>query len=442
MVQPAMRICAAAFLAVVATGLAGAVSAHAVPVSSIPTPGSDLATAPTNVVMIFSEAPDSKLSSITVLDGSGAVVSIGTAVPVPGLANGLRVTLVPLNRGVYTVAWRAISAVDAHLATGSFVFGVGTAPPHDSVQVTRRSIGDALSVPIGAIAGRWLLYAGLFVLLGSAFVGNLIYATPPRVTLQLATVALVASVIGLALVVWVQGSDAGVGPIALLGTSIGRAVLIRAAPLLIAGVAIAAQMRTWQPTVRGMGVVGVAAAGALLADAATSHAAAAVSHAGGHPPHLDVLVQWIHVSAAGAWLGGLVVLLACLRGQPTDESSRIARRFAVSAMIGISVVATTGVVRALTEIGSLENLVTTDFGRLLVAKSALLVALAALGAINHFRSVPAAGRRLRPLRRVGGTELAVGAIVLLFSASLVNLAPPADTPRTVVTEAAAARAAP
>jgi copper transport protein len=442
MLNPRTRLCAAALLAVVVMGIAGVVSAHAVPVSSIPSPGSDLASAPTNVVILFSEAPDSKLSAITVLDGSGAVVSIGTAVAVPGLANGLRVALVPLKRGVYTVSWRAISSVDAHLAAGSFVFGVGTAPPHDAAEVTTRSSDDALSVPMGAVTGRWLLYAGLFVMLGAAFVGNLIYGTPPRVTLPLAALALVASVIGLALVIWVQAIDAGVGPIALLGTSIARAVLIRAAPLVFAGVAIASQMRTWQPTVRGMGVVGLAAAGALLADAATSHAAAGVSHAGGHPPHLDVLVQWIHVSAAGAWLGGLVVLLACLRGQPTDETARIARRFAVSAMIGIAVVATTGVVRALTEIGSLANLVTTDFGRLLVAKSALLVALAGLGAINHFRGVPAAGRRLRPLRRVGGTELAVGAIVLLFSASLVNLAPPADRPRTVGTEAAAAGAAP
>jgi copper transport protein len=372
--------------------------------------------------MIFNEAPDATLSSIIVRDSSGAVVSIGPAVPVRGGPNALRVALLTLKPAIYTVDWRVVSAVDAHLASGSFSFGVGTAPPQNSEAVTGRSVDDALSVPIGAVAGRWLLYAGLFVLLGAAFVGNLIYATPPRVTLSLAAVAWVAGAIGLMLVVWVQASDAGIGPIVILGTSVGRSALIRGIPLLIAGIAIAAQMRRWRPTVRGLGTVGVATAGALLADAATSHAAAGVAaHAGGH---LDVLVQWLHVSAAGAWLGGLVVLLACLRGQPGDESARIARRFAMSAVIGIAVVAATGTFRALTEIGSIANLVTTDFGRLLVAKSFLLLVLAGLGAINHVRSVPAAGRMLGPLRRVGGTELVVGAIVLLFSASLVNLAPP------------------
>lgn len=421
------RIYAAALLALVASGLAPIASAHALPVSSTPSPGSNLATAPTEVVMIFNEAPDAALSSIIVRDSSGAIVSIGPAVPVRGGPNALRVALIPLKAAIYTVVWRVVSAVDAHLASGSFSFGVGTAPPQNSEAVTGRSVDDTLSVPIGAVAGRWLLYAGLFVLLGAAFVGNLIYATPPRVTLSLAAVAWVVGAIGLVLVVWVQASDAGIGPIPLLSSSVGRSALMRGIPLVIAGIAIAVQMRRWRPTVRGLGVVGAATAGALLADAATSHAAAGVAaHAGGHPAHLDVLVQWLHVSAAGAWLGGLLVLLACLQGQPNDETARIAKRFAMSAMIGISVVAATGIIRALTEIGSLENLVTSDFGRLLVAKSILLFVLAGLGALNHFRSVPAAGSLLRPLRRVGGTELAVGAIVLLLSASLVNIAPPAN----------------
>jgi copper transport protein len=439
------RIYAAALLALVASGLAPIASAHALPVSSTPSPGSDLATAPTEVVMIFNEAPDAALSSIIVRDSSGAVVSIGRAVPVRGGPNSLRVALLPLKAAIYTVVWRVVSAVDAHLASGSFSFGVRTAAPQNSEASTGRSVDDALSVPIGAVAGRWLLYAGLFVLLGAAFVGNLIYATPPLATLSLAAVAWVVGAIGLMLVVWVQASDAGIGPIALLGTSVGRSALIRGTPLLIAGIAIAVQMRRWRPTVRGLGVVGVATAGALLADAATSHAAAGVAaHAGGHPAHLDVLVQWVHVSAAGAWLGGLVVLLACLRGRPGDESARIARRFAMSAVIGIAVVAATGVFRALTEIGSIANLVSTDFGRLLVAKSFLLLVLAGLGAINHFRSVPAAGRMLEPLRRVGGTELVVGAIVLLLSASLVNLAPPQSALRnnTTASSAQAARADP
>ena len=66
------------------------------------------------------------------------------------------------------------------------------------------------------------------------------------------------------------------------------------------------------------------------------------------------------------------------------------------------------------------------FGHLVIAKTGLLGVLAALGAVNHFRNVPAAGRTLGGLRRVGSVELLVGATVLLLSASLVNLAPPVE----------------
>ena len=82
--------------------------------------------------------------------------------------------------------------------------------------------------------------------------------------------------------------------------------------------------------------------------------------------------------------------------------------------------------RALSEIGPLQNLAFTDFGRLLVAKSALLGVLGGLGFINHFRSVPGAGKSLGLLRRIGSMELIVATTVLILSATLVNLAPPAQ----------------
>jgi hypothetical protein len=50
--------------------------------------------------------------------------------------------------------------------------------------------------------------------------------------------------------------------------------------------------------------------------------------------------------------------------------------------------------------------------------------IGSLGAFNHFFSVPAAGRSLGLLRRVGSVEVLVGATVVLLSATLVNLAPP------------------
>jgi hypothetical protein len=62
---------------------------------------------------------------------------------------------------------------------------------------------------------------------------------------------------------------------------------------------------------------------------------------------------------------------------------------------------------------------------LVLLKAGLVLLLAALGAINRYRNVPWAARRLRGLRRVGSAEVVAGTAALLTAAGLVNVSPPA-----------------
>jgi len=172
---------------------------------------------------------------------------------------------------------------------------------------------------------------------------------------------------------------------------------------------------------RMFGLVAASAAAAMLVDVATGHAAA------GSIAPFQVLTQWLHIASAGLWVGGLAALLLTVRGAPDEAKAGIARRYATWAGIGLAIVALTGVIRAVSEIGSLDALVSTDYGRVVLIKSVLLAFLAALGASNHYINIPAAPRRLTGLRRVGSVELALGALVLAFSALLVNLAPPVSS---------------
>ncbi len=66
----------------------------------------------------------------------------------------------------------------------------------------------------------------------------------------------------------------------------------------------------------------------------------------------------------------------------------------------------------------------------MLAKVALFVVLAGLGAINRYRNVPRASRMLRGLRRVASTEVVVGAAVVVVAAALVNVAPPVASAAT------------
>ena len=265
-----------------------------------------------------------------------------------------------------------------------------------------------------AIAGRWLLLVGLCLLVGASFVATVIYPTPRRSLLRLSAVAWITAIVGLcAVLLTLVGED--------LDVPLWRVGVLRSAPLLVVGIAIVAERGAAQPTTRGMATIGIAAAAAMLADVGTIHLAHA---ADGHPEHVEVFVHWIHVVGVGTWVGGLAALLVSLPREGGTAIASVVRRFSVSAGIGIGVVSVTGLMRAIQQLGPLDNLLTTDFGRLLVAKSVLLVALAALGAGQRLVSVPAATRWLGPLRRIGGTELAVGAVVLLLASALVNVPPP------------------
>jgi copper transport protein len=265
------------------------------------------------------------------------------------------------------------------------------------------------------------MYLGLLALLGAGFFGVAIARPPALVLRRLLPGAWIVAVVGTAAVLTDQLAEAGVDLPDAFATSFGPAIVERGVPLLIAGlaVAVAARQGGWHRPATA--VVAAAAAGALIADVLSSHAAA------GRNPTIDIVIQSLHVVAVGLWLGGLVGLLLTVRRQPaTALTGRTAKRFSWLATVGIATVAVTGILRAIGEVGSIDGLLSSDFGHLVIAKSGLLGVLALLGAVNHFRNVPAASRVLTGLRRVGTTEILVGGTVLLLSATLVNIAPPSS----------------
>jgi copper transport protein len=423
-----------------ALALAGPALGHALLKSSDPAAGQSLSASPDAVTITFTETPDPQLSTITVLDSTGATVDTGPAQVVPGQPTQLRVALPQLQPGVYTVSWRTLSTVDGHLATGSYAFGVGVAPPPATGNSSGSVAGSSALSPLG-VAGRWLLYAGLIVLLGVCWMllrGGPLPGWPSlpdtRPLGPIVGLAAVAAGVGSLVVIGDQMLTAGVGLAQLPGTSLATSAALRLAPLVVGLVAFGLIRRN-HTSRAAIVLLGIAALGGMVADVALSHAAA------GGQPLLDSAVQWLHIAAAGFWLGGLAAMLVWMRRRAPDESAgAVARRFSRVATVGIALVVVTGVLRAISEVGTLDALVNTDFGRVVVAKSVLLAGLAGLGAINHFRHVPRGVAGVAGIRRIGPLEIVVGAVVLVLSATLVNLAPPAEnqpsTPQNVVVSGA------
>ena len=397
----------------------GAVSAHALLRSSEPAAGSTLGSGPDAITLTFSETPDLRLTTVKVLDSAGGDHVAGPVAAVAAPAASITIPIGKLGDGVYTVTWRTVSSVDGHISAGTFAFGIGTPPPSGPPGSPVGGTSQSGSPP--AILARWLLYLGLVGLLGAAFVAGAVARRSVPDLLAMAAASWILTAAGTVGVVAVQWAETGAPVETLASTSVGTAALARGIALGLIGAALASLAALPRLGGRpGWLAVGVMAAIALVVDVATGHAAAGP----GWLP--QVAVQALHGLGAGVWVGGLAAILVLLRTTPPGDRLAAARRFSTWAGVALGVVALTGAIRAIGEIGTLEALTGTDFGRVVIAKTGLLLVLAGLGALNRFVTLRSAARIVTGLRRIGGAEVVLAVAVLGLSALLVNLTPPAS----------------
>ncbi len=411
---------------------AGEAGAHAGLVRSDPAAGAALGASPASVRLTLSERAEPSLSVVRVLDAGGAAQQNGPPAAVPGDPSSLQVPLRTLRRGVYTVTWRSLSAVDGHATSGSFAFGVGATPTGAAARATSTSPGGSAA----EMLARFLLIAGLVALLGGAVGGIARFAGAGGVDVRLAACGWLLAAAGLALLFDAQRRSAGGSVGELLDSDVGAALVRRAAALGVAGLALVASWRwragsssrRWRAGAssrrapgpgrsrhREDGALAAAALAAVVAMGA--HVAAGHAGAGGWPRAISVGAQWAHFAAAGIWIGGLAALLLGLRGSAPSERARATRRFAIVAAIGIGVVAVAGTLRAVDELAAWSDLWSGAYGRAIVAKVALLALIAALAARSRRAArlgpegaatagTPAAAEE-RPARSAARTRAAV-----------------------------------
>jgi len=89
-----------------------------------PPAGGTVTAAPTEVTLKFNERLEPAFSSAIIRDAAGKQVDKADAHIDKADRTVVRVSLPPLEPGVYTVEWRAMSA-DTHKVNGNFTFPVG-----------------------------------------------------------------------------------------------------------------------------------------------------------------------------------------------------------------------------------------------------------------------------------------------------------------------------
>jgi len=147
----------------------------------------------------------------------------------------------------------------------------------------------------------------------------------------------------------------------------------------------------------------------------------------------------LHLVAAGAWVGSLVPLAVLLGAawRVSDQSSvAMAReatlRFSTLGIASVGTLLATGIVNSWVLAGSVHALFGTDYGRLLMVKTALFVLMLLIAAINRLRLTPrlvqkldfaGAQDALRQLRTNSLIEATLGSIILIIVGVLGTLPP-------------------
>ena len=424
-------------------------SAHANLVSSDPSANTELDTAPSRVIIWFTEPIESAFSEIRVLDAAGRQVDEGdsTVDNLNPLVMSVGLRNVP--DGAYTVAWKNVSTVDGHRVRGSFVFAVGQPLSAVPVQVEEQPL---LQSPFSPLL-YWLTLLGVLTMAGG-LVFELLVARPVLLAVQVPSVireaglalsARSSRLMWLALAVFLAASagqllslvtvdtslrEALGGPLwtTLFSTGWGKLWLWRIAAaaafgVLLFGLRFAPEL--WRPAVRTLALA--LGGAALWTLALTSHGAATVDIR-----NMTLAADFLHLAASAFWIGALfhfVLGLSPLRKLPEAERreclASIVPRFSVVASLSVSVIVVTGVFSGWAQITVVEAL-TTPYGITLIAKVSLVLPLLFLGGLNLVWVRPRLRRDAKSagwLRRLLIGEVALAALILAAVGMLTSLEP-------------------
>ncbi len=427
----------ALFVAALAAVPSGTASAHAALESSTPAANSVLETGPSSIVLDFDEEIEVGLASIKLFAGDGSAVELGS--PSDGAdATAVTVSVPTLTNDIYAVIWKVTSA-DGHAVEGAFSFQVGTGTTGNAQDLLDQVKGGGAAtsglVWFYAIA-RFLALTGAIVLIGVglwSLTGRPAIGTRPGVQrlMWVGWAMLQLGAIGAFLGFSAQATGGTMADVFTLSsrsdivaTQTGRMLALRMLLALVLGIVL------WRRSASGTSWWrGTAAIAAVLTLVTFS--------ASGHPNSLSPKLLWVtidelHLVAIVVWLGGLLALwFAGRQWMSEPEAVRPVERFSLAASICVPVIVVTGVLQTLKLAGSLTDVSATDWGRMLLTKVMLVIAMVGVGAVSRWLlQHDGAGS----IRRTVVVEAIIGVLVVALAAGIVGQPPRVGTPSKLYTE--------
>jgi copper transport protein len=416
---------------------------HAKLVKSTPSANSTLSVSPRVLELWFSVELQPDFNTVTIKDQNSKVVDTGKV----RLAEGnkkIELDISSIPPGTYTVEWSILST-DEHKMRGEFPFtvdlpvAVGATGsnrqdmPTHSADIEHKK-GNAEDKPgshsspspstmhepssMGSLQlARWLLLLSMVSLFG-AFAYRLFVFYPSISNLldtseeqkkqvlhinkdqliKLSSISLILLVLSAATGVVLQTSevfDKSVGESLqtnllyqmISKTQYGTVLFSQIIGLLIL-LAVLYLLRRSGSDDLSLWWIGLLTSGTLLlTPGLTGHAAAA-----SRDYKLAVPFDWLHMIAAGAWVGGLLHMTLSLRSslqsftdhQRSYSLNLIIEKFNTLAITSVTVVILTGIYNSWIHIGSISALWSTGYGRALSIKLFVVLVMLTLGGLNKF----------------------------------------------------------
>ena len=381
--------------------LSGPVLAHNSLTTTTPSDGSTLAVSPTSWVLTFAKEVPLASATAEIVAADGVRTSLQT--PTYGAAtNIISFPLLSNLTGSVTARWRLVG-VDGHVISGRVGFTVlaesssllvptqtvPTASP-TTIQAIPTSIDDGSIAPIPELPRqvlRFLNYGALLMLVGLMFVefdiarGVLGFALAQR-TMRIASIGLTASAT-LQMLIF----TADITGKTLFGSlgSIGATIETIPGSMLVMKVLISC-------------IIGFIAFRRQIAHASPSSAwwipalllqyfitLAYTGHSRSQRwPIIGIPADVIHTTAAGVWLGGLLVLLWIVVPRVSDgEAIQVLQRFGTAAKTAVIALVVTGLFQTLRLHDNPWSIFTTVHGQLLLVKLFLFAAMLRYADINR-----------------------------------------------------------
>jgi putative copper resistance protein D len=204
-------------------------------------------------------------------------------------------------------------------------------------------------------------------------------------------------------------------------TQFGQVTVIRLALAVLLAISLAGE-RVWP--LRWL---------TLLSALAFAGAIAWTGHAGSTAGDLGVLhlvSDVLHLWAASAWIGGLVLLAGLVKSSARHQSPawrklelEAVTRFSMLGMVAVATLVLSGAINAWIIVGTWQVLLATAYGQLLLVKIAVVALMVAFACVNRFWLTPRLAATVvadasLQLARNSGLEFALGLAVFAIVGAL------------------------